>query len=724
MKDPHVPWPLPASLGVATGIGLASVGPQLWLLVLLGLLGLFISRQPQFRFTLLVVALSLTLGAVRWLQWEARPDPAARLAGLPLSEYSGFSDGRVLQLEGPERISLWLSPQGSVPVGQVTVLGTVAAAAGKRNPGGFDFAAHLAARGIHAQLSVRELLRLQPRMPLRERLRAGLRRGLSEPQAALVEALTLGERGELGELRELFSRSGLAHLMALSGLHLGVLTAAASRLLRRFGWWHRPLLLLLIAAFLATVGVSASLLRAALMAVAWILTDLAGTGRPDSWTRLGLAAFITLLYRPVWLFDLSFQLSYLCLVGILGLAVPLFERLRNSQLLPAFRYLAAATLTSAAAQLPALSLTASVFGTVPLLAVAVNLIAIPVASLLVPLGLLAALAGTVVPQLAWLPNLLNGPLAQLLIRVAEAGAALPSVPWGEIGVSGHWYWACFSAALLLVVNGRLRPLNAAAVTAAALLAGSSTPSGQPAAELIALDVGQGDAFVLRFTDGPVILIDAGGNAWSDFDPGERIVVPALRALGVSALDLVIATHADADHIGGLPAVLAALPVQLLAVGVNAAAERPLFRELLAAATAHGVPVLQLTAGELLHLGAVTLQVLNPGPVPSGDANEDSVAVNVLLHGRPVAVLPGEVSAATEALLAFAPAPVLTVPHHGSRFSSSERLLRAVGGHTAVVSVGPNNYGHPHETVLARLDAHGYRLLSTLESGAVRVELRP
>src|SRR5690625_351912 len=333
MKDAYLPWPVPAALGLAAGLSLVSVGPQPWLLVLLPMLGILIIRQPQPRTTLLIVIASSTLGAARWLQWEARPDPAAGLADQGELEFTGFSDGRVLQLDWPAGVSLWISPQGALPTGRVRLLGAVSEAPGRRNPGGFDFAAHLKARDIHAQLTVRELLQVSPVQPLRHRLQAGLRHGLNEREAALVEALTLGERSELGELRDLFARSGLAHLMALSGLHLGVLTAVGAHLLRRFGAWHRPLLLL-IAAFLLTVGLSASLLRAALMAVAWILGEVAGTGRPDSWTRLGLAAFITLLYRPVWLYDLSFQLSYLCLIGILGLAVPCYRWVQGSSLAP------------------------------------------------------------------------------------------------------------------------------------------------------------------------------------------------------------------------------------------------------------------------------------------------------------------------------------------------------------------------------------------------------
>lgn len=719
----HRPWPLPAALGVAGGIALASQGPAPWLLLCLAALLAFALLQPQAKLSVAVVVLSVIAGAGRWQQFTDRPPVLpAGAAGQEL-QLHGVSDGQVLEVRQPFRASLWISPRGALPAGEVVLNGVPGPAAGRRNPGGFDFAAHLRARDIAGQVLVRELLHSEPPTSLRSRLRRALRHGLDDHAAALTEALTLGERSELSDLHDDFAAGGLAHLLALSGLHLGVLVSAASRLLRGSGPLRRPLVLLLLAGFLLTVGISASLLRAAIMAAAFVLAELSGTGRPDNWTRLGLAAFISLLWKPVWLFDLSFQLSYLCLAGILGAAVPLQQRLQEREPPRPVLFLLSGLLVSAAAQLPALSLTASVFGSVPLLAVFVNVLAVPLASLLVPLGLLAALAGLIAPTLAQLINLLTGPLAQLLISVARFSADLPAVPWGEVSTSGHWYWACFTLVVLLFAAGMLSWPRASRLSAAVLLAAFLTPASLPAAELIAFDVGQGDAFLLRFQRGPAVLVDAGGNAWSDYDPGARVVVPAVRALGLTALDLVIATHADADHIGGLPAVLDAVPVQALAIGA-AEAERPLFRELLAAAQRNGVRVVQLTAGETVRLAELTLQVLNPGPVPTGEANEDSLAFNVFWHGQPVAVLPGEVSARTEAQLAFAPAGVLTVPHHGSRFSSSERLLRAVSGHTAIISVGPNNYGHPHPTVLDRLEQHGYEVLTTLADGAVRVSLQP
>lgn len=716
MRLPYLPWPVPACAGLLTGIVFAGAGP-LAALPFLAVAVLLVSSQPRPRHTLLVVLLALPLGVGRQLQWQARADPVAGLDQAGPVLLGGRSDGTVLDLDWPVRASLWISPAGSVPAGEVVLTGTVERAPGQRNPGGFDFAAHLAVRGIHGQVRVTELRQSRPVSSLKQRLRAGLRNGLSGDAAALTEALTLGERSELGELRDTFAAAGLSHLLALSGLHLGVLAGTADRLLRRTGRLRFLLLPALVAGFLFIVGVSASLLRAALMSFVLTAGDWAGSGRPSGVTRLCLAAFITLLWRPAWLFDLSFQLSYLCLAGLLGFAS---GQPRGDWWQPRVLLIGGAT-ASIAAQLPTLSLVAGTFNLVPLFSVPVNLVAIPLAGLLVPLGMSAALFGALHPSLALLPNVLTARVAGLLISTAEAGARLPQLPWPEVTAAGHFHWACFCLVLLAVRHGWLRPVRAVMVAAIVLAGSMLSPDPKPAAELIAFDVGQGDAFLLRFRGGPSVLVDAGGSTWSDFDPGARTVVPALRALGVTALDLVVATHADADHIGGLPAVLDSLPVQALLLGADESG-RPLFDALLDAARRNGVTVLHAVSGQSLQLGDLRLQVLNPLPVPTGESNEDSLAFNVWWQEQPVAVLPGEVSVRTEARLAAVSAPVLVVPHHGSRFSSSERLLAAVGGQVAVISVGRNNYGHPHPTVLERLADHGFQVRTTLTEGAIRIAL--
>jgi competence protein ComEC len=458
---------------------------------------------------------------------------------------------------------------------------------------------------------------------------------------------------------------------------------------------------------------------AALLLALWL-----GVGRIEPWPLLALAALVGLLWNPAWLFDLSFQLSYLAVAGMLLVGGPLLARFGGAAPRPWWHWrtlLLAAIVTSAAAQALSLPLVAHAFGRLPLLSPLINVVAVPLAALLVPLGFAAALLGLVALPLAGALNALVAPLASLLIALAELGAGWPSLPWGEVAPIGFLYFGVAAAALALALHGRLRPDRALLLLASALVASWLQAPPSPAAELIFLDVGQGDSALIRLPGRVEILVDGGGTPFGDYDVGAGTVVPALRALGVDELELVIASHADADHIEGLAAVLEALPVQVLALG-HPAWDKGVFQALMAVAERRGVPVWRLRRGETLRLGGASLDILNPPERPYPEVNDNSVAFALRWGGRSRALFLGDLGAAVEAELAAPEAEVLMVPHHGSTTSTSAALLAAVRPEVAVISVGRNRFGHPAPEVLARLRAAGVRIHTTLESGAVRLPL--
>ena len=218
------PWSLPAALFLCLGILLAQQGLN-WLLTVLltGGLGvaLFLSGQ-SFRW-LLPLVLFLPLGFGRYTMWDAAVDPVAPLVG-ETPEVSGVSDGRYLTLDEPDGARVVLSPQGEVGRGRVTLTGTFLEPTDKRNPGGFDYQGYLRRRGIWGQLLVKEVTEFEPAgLSVKARVQRGVVAGLNETNGALMQAMTLGIRDDLGELRESFSSSGLAHILALSGLHVGIL---------------------------------------------------------------------------------------------------------------------------------------------------------------------------------------------------------------------------------------------------------------------------------------------------------------------------------------------------------------------------------------------------------------------------------------------------------------------------------------------------------------------
>jgi competence protein ComEC len=233
-----------------------------------------------------------------------------------------------------------------------------------------------------------------------------------------------------------------------------------------------------------------------------------------------------------------------------------------------------------------------------------------------------------------------------------------------------------------------------------------------------LDVGQGDAAVIRGPDGSTILIDAG--------PEPDQVAAELAALGVGRIDVAVASHAHADHVEGFPAVLARHPVGLL-LEPGCPGDSPSYQRFLDAVHDEAVPVRHPRGGTKMHVGALAVQVLGPDRCSPDSPNDDSLVLRILHQGVPIALFPGdaEVPAQQDLLADEDPirAAVLKVPHHGGDTSDRE-FLGAVDATVAVVSTGPNDYGHPHPALLGMLHAEGMSVYRTDSSGDVTVAYGP
>ena len=717
-------WSVPAAFCLVLGIALAAAGLPLWVTLWVStacaaallVVGLLLGMRA-----LLLTVLLVPLGTLRYEMWEARPQPLLPLIGTTQT-LSGQSDGTYLTLDDPAGAKVVLSPRGGVRAGRVSLRGDVVAPAAKRNPGGFDYAAFLARRGVGAQVFVDEVTSFEPAaVSVKERLRRGVVAGLKPEQAALMEAMTLGVKDNLDDLQDSFAAAGLAHILALSGLNFGVLIAVVGFLLRPFGVLRYPVMIAFVVGFVALVDASPSVLRAGTMAAALLASLWLGAGRLEPWPALSLAALLALLWNPSSLLDLSFQLSYLAVVGMLIFAGPTLRAIQASNLSwwhP--KALILGTLVvSLAAQALLLPLLAHTFHAVPLLAPLTNIVAIPLATPLVPLGFAAGLLGLVSLPLAGLFNALVSPVAAALIWTANTTAGWPSLGWGEIAPVGFIYYGVGALALALVSFGKLRLWRGLLVVAAALTASTLTPPPHRN-EIVFLDVGQGDSTLIRLPNRVEILVDAGGTPFSDFDIGKNTVVPALRALDVDELELVIASHADTDHIEGLASVLREIPVQQLVIGYPSE-DSEAFAAFMEVAEQRGVAVTEVRRGEVLRVGEARLEILHPAMQPLPETNENSVAFVLSALGQDALFL-GDLPSTVEDTLAVPDVDILMVAHHGSRFSTSDRLLEAAKPEQAVLSYGRNNYGHPNGDVLTRLKAHGAQVFHTYEQGAVRVGL--
>ncbi len=616
-----------------------------------------------------------------------------------------------------------------------------------RNPGAPDRAradrrAGIAAVGrllhpsLHARLPARDAGRwLAPLHRLRARIAERLE--AAGPGGALLRALALGHSGSLPQAtRDAFARLGVAHLLAVSGLHLALGASLAYAGLRRSvghsAWLAargdtRPLCLLgalcaaTVYALLAGWGVPVrrALVLLAALAAGFVVGRTRSRAEPLAGAAIGILAF-----EPEALFAPGAQLSFAATAALLaslrrpdGASAGRVDGLLRSS----------ATAFAATAPLAALQL-----GSRAPFALLANLVAVPWTGVaLLPAALLSAGAAALDT---------GGPL----IRAAERAAgwtlqvleALAMQVPGTVGAPAPapaWLAAATGLALVTLAarstGGRVA--CAAAVGMVLHLApAASLPPAPP--RLVFLEVGQGDATLVQGRDAAV-LVDAGIALREGPDLGKSVVVPALRALGVERLDLLVASHADLDHRGGLPAVLASFPVGALWIPRGERSE-PAFTELLAAARQRGVPIHERGQGDAtLQAGDLAVTPLWPPARVGDDSRNDRSLVLRIDVGAARVLLPGDLEAAGEAGLlaslgasgADLRADVLKLAHHGSRSSSTAAFLAAVSAELAVASAPcAGRFGMPHAEVLERAADASTSLWWTGRDGAVLVGVAP
>lgn len=544
--------------------------------------------------------------------------------------------------------------------------------------------------------------------------RAWVAAGSARASARLARALLLGETEALpGPWQQGLRRAGLAHLLAVSGLHVALLAGLVFMLSAPLSRRLRPLLAIAAAgAYLAAVGPRPSILRATSMA-AIVLLALALERPPALRNALAATVLLMVACSPPLVDRLSFRLSVAATLGILLLA-PLLRR-RCQVLPPALRRPLAVTV---AAQLSTAPIAVPSFAWLAPSAALANLLAGAWLGLTLALLGVATVAMLLAPSWSsWLAaglDFLAWPIAGL--------AKLPAGPWfgWPLAASGGVLVAAEAMLAGAWLGGARTRLAVLAMALAALA--HSPPVMDP--ELTLLDVGQGDAILVR--DGSrAVMIDGGG--WPHGDFAGRVLVPALAVHGVARLDAMVLTHADRDHCRGLVDLAAYLHASALWAGAHSLAQ-PCGHQL--ARRVGGVR--RLHAGQQLRVGRWRLMVLASGDEPRArglGSNDRSLLLLAVVRGRRF-LLTGDIERpaerlALERLDAWLRADVLKVAHHGSRSSSQSAWLAAVSPRLALVSVGAGNpYHHPAPTVIARLEAAGAWVLRTDRDGAIRVRVGP
>jgi len=549
-------------------------------------------------------------------------------------------------------------------------------------------------------------------------------RAAPEDVRPFLRAVWLGDRtGLTDEAYRPYLETGTAHILAVSGVHVGIVFMSLQWILRYLVESRKRRAIVIMVAvliFALVTGARAPILRASLMVCLYLCAELLDR-EPDAPTALSIAALLFLIYNPGLVRDTGFALSFTSLASILVFSEALNERM--TALPQGIRQNVAAAVGVSVLPLP---LGAHLFHVIPIIGPMCNLLVIPLLTAILWLCILTVTTAVFSVQVA---SLFGHAVAPLVAGIALITRHATNFPWASAYVTSPAPLAWFSygaAALCLAQWLYRRPHSGRWLAGAALSLLGTWVFWQPLhapATLDFLDVAHGDATFVRTPGGTTLLVDAGDK--SDYaDMGSRVVVPWLLANGVDRLDYLVVTHADRDHIGGVKSVLERVKTGAVLLWPEATAN-PLEQELLAQCETLSVPVQRMQAGETVPALGSTITVLHPTPGAfQPGSNNDSVVLRVVWPGMD-ALLTGDIEVEAERALgeSLSRTAVLKSPHHGSHTSSSAPFLDAVDPALAVVSTRRTaNRQATGEGVMSRYEERGIAIYRTDFQGGIQVRV--
>ncbi len=682
----------------------------------------------------------------------ARSEPFATVQGVVVTDPTTANGSmsfvlRALEATSPRRLETDELIRVSVMESRQTLrLGDRVELSGRlrlvKNSGPVDYRAQSLKQGIAARFtSYSEMMRRLGPDPgvgrvvfdFRNTTAERIDSAMSPDSASLLHGIMLGDRSRISEeVNDSFRRSGLAHVLAVSGLHVGLLAGVvlgAAALVRLSANLRRMAVIGVVAGYAILTGCHASVLRASLMTGIAILVWLLGR-RNEIGATIALVALVLLVYNPLWACDIGAQLSFGAVISIVGLGPRIEPYLRR---LPAWAQTGVgATMSS---QLGTAPLLAVYFNQLSMIAPAANLAVVPAAGIALATGLAGALIWPILPPVGTLVLTVAGWILSYMVAASHFFAELPLAAV-TVGAPSAAQAVTYYAGVWWVLRrrggGEDRPpryrtalgIGLATVLLVAAAAGGScadsplAPAGRQKLRVTFLDVGQGDATLLR-TSHETVLVDGG--------PSPSMLTRGLANEGVRKIDVLVITHDHADHVAGLqrlaPVVLVGTilaPRHISPRGLAMAAGR--FRR-------RGSRVRLVCAGHSVSFSdGLRLFILSPGrrkiEGSVSDSNNNSVVVRAS-YGTFAALLPGDMESEGEAALLRqgdeVEADVLKIAHHGSNGATTSRFLRAVRPTIAIISVGKENtFGHPGLRTLRRLRKTRARVYRTDLAGTIEI----
>ena len=627
-----------------------------------------------------------------------------------------------------------------VPIGKyILIRGKTENFETARNPGSFDQALYYARQRIYGIVRSEEILEVSgEEHALKEWLfqlktvwKSHLVDCMGEKNGGILAAMLLGEKSEMdSEIKELYQNNGISHILAISGLHISFIGLGVYRLIRKTGLGF--LLSGIVAMgfltlYVMMIGASVSAVRAYVMLLLKIGADI--TGRVyDMLTAAVLGATMTVLYQPLYLTDGGFYMSYGAILGI-AILVPVLQ-----QCFPCRHKWLSGLYASLAINMILFPITLWFFYVVPTYSVFLNLFVLPLTGPILGLGIFGSVLLLAIPLVGALCLKMCGIVLEFYEWICRMGNQLPfsRLVFGKPEI---WkmllYYAVLLGILLMISfakKKKWRRTKYRLVWLALFLAiGVMAYQSNGQLDITMLDVGQGDGIYIRGPKGVTYFIDGGSSDESGL--GKYCIEPFLESQGSGVLDYVFITHGDSDHYSGIEEMLGRQDVGIAIRNLVLPSLYKQNQDLLAlarTAQVSGVNVLVINEGESLQEGAFSITCLQPASNEKELSGNAGSMVLELQYGEFSMLCTGDVEGEGEEVLLKKlkgmDYDVLKVAHHGSKYSTSEKFLKSCRPDIALISAGKDNqYGHPHEELLERLEHAGCKIYNTQENGAIMLE---
>jgi len=650
------------------------------------------------------------------------------------------------------------TPYSPLPGHELTVVGTLQQLSFPRNPGGYNEFQHLSSRGVHYRMFADEFeLGERNISPIRNpiltirsfRVRAAeiIVQVYPERSAAIVKALVIGVNSTIEpEIRDIYRDAGIFHILAVSGLHVGMVAAFVFKLSAVFGLNERQAgiaTLAILAAYCVFTGAGPATIRAVVMCYVIIIGKILYRNT-NTLNSAAFAAFLLLIHQPLLLWDVGFIYTFSA-VFALSMLTPVVQKMfilisrRNVKL----KFLGSEMVEKyccgcIAAFMATMPLTAYFFFQVSPIAIVVNILLVPTVAIVVLSGFISVFVGLFSVTLASFFAGLSHVLISLYEIICTFVARLPlaAMPTGRPPMYLVVPYALYLIMLAYLHKAKLNwKIKRITYIAMPIIIFSlfifSTIQPQPPI-ITFLDVGQGDAAVLSMNRRAVI-IDGGGNMWRELgeNAGIRVLLPYLDYRGIQQVYAAFLSHPHEDHAMGIVELMQAGRLYQLFMADVRHAPYPFLDLIHLVAEQTNTRIVYMSAGDVVQFMDFHIEAIYPPRGASARMNDLSKVLRVTVNGSSL-LFTGDVEALAERNMVAAAshglidlqADILKVPHHGSRSSSSEAFLRAVSPVMAMAGISERNpHGHPHQEVIDRYEALGIKFVSTAEQGAIIIRPR-